>query len=88
MVLSFPLTPRSLVTGLTQAECAVVKGLLLGRSNAEIAASRAVAPSTVKNQVAAIFQKLGVHSRLELAIALGCSLAAPNAEACADGSTL
>jgi hypothetical protein len=41
--------------------------LRLGHSNAEIAARRSVAVRTIANQVAALFRKLGVHSRLDAA---------------------
>jgi DNA-binding CsgD family transcriptional regulator len=52
--------------GLTPAESEVVAHLLKGRSNAEIAALRRASERTVANQVASVFRKLGVSSRLEL----------------------
>jgi len=51
---------------LTFAEQAVFSALLSGQSNQEIAASRGRSLRTIANQVAAIFQKLGVGSRAEL----------------------
>ncbi len=51
---------------LTPAESEVVTLLLGGRSNREIADARGTTPRTIANQVASIFRKLGVHSRLEL----------------------
>lgn len=58
-----PVIPRA---GLTRAESEVLELLLDGRSNAEIAASRGRSVRTVANQVAALFRKVGVGSRLEL----------------------
>jgi DNA-binding CsgD family transcriptional regulator len=59
---------RSTVAGarLTAAERAVTRALVTGRSNAEIAALRGVSVRTVANQLASIYEKLGVGSRLEL----------------------
>lgn len=59
---------RSTGTGarLTAAERAVTRALVTGRSNAEIAALRGVSVRTVANQLASIYEKLGVGSRLEL----------------------
>ncbi len=51
---------------LTDAERDVLSGILNGESNAEIARRRRSRPRTVANQVASIFRKLGVSSRLEL----------------------
>ena len=52
---------------LTPTEMAIVGLLIQGRSNAEIARVRGRSANTVANQVAAIFRKLRVSSRLELA---------------------
>jgi DNA-binding CsgD family transcriptional regulator len=70
-VLSFALSgPGSTEsTALTPSESHVVELLLEGRTNAEIAAIRATTPRTVANQVASLFRKLGVRSRLELVTA-------------------
>ncbi len=56
--------PRA--TGVTAAERAVLALAAAGLSNAEAAARRGVSPRTVANQMASLFRKLGVHSRLEL----------------------
>ncbi len=53
-------------TGVTAAERVVLRLAAAGLSNAEIAARRRVSPRTVANQIASLFRKLGVHSRLEL----------------------
>lgn len=52
--------------GLTRAESEVLTLLLAGLRNQEIARARGRATRTVANQVAAIFRKLSVGSRLEL----------------------
>jgi DNA-binding CsgD family transcriptional regulator len=53
-------------TGLSPAESEVVAHLLRGRTNAQIAKIRSASERTVANQVANVFRKLGVSSRLEL----------------------
>jgi len=68
VILSFPLgTGARSHAPLTGAEEAVLADLLLGYSNAEISERRRVSVRTVANQLAALFRKLGVHSRLEAA---------------------
>jgi len=64
-VLSFTL-PGDSTINLTSAESDVARHILAGRSNSEIAALRRCATRTVANQVASLFRKLGVRSRLEL----------------------
>jgi DNA-binding CsgD family transcriptional regulator len=69
LVLSYalgPAAPRRGV-GLTKAEAQVAQLVVAGRSNAEIARSRGTAVRTVTNQIAALFRKLHVKSRSELA---------------------
>jgi DNA-binding NarL/FixJ family response regulator len=51
---------------LSGAEADVLRAILEGRSNGDIARSRGTTARTVANQVASIFRKLGVRSRLEL----------------------
>jgi DNA-binding NarL/FixJ family response regulator len=51
---------------LTRSEQSVVRLVLEGKSNQEIAKDRRTAVRTVANQVASIFKKLGVGSRAEL----------------------
>jgi DNA-binding CsgD family transcriptional regulator len=52
---------------LTNAEKAVTALAVVGLSNAEIAGARGVSERTIANQLAAIYRKLGVSSRFELA---------------------
>ena len=56
------------VPTLTAAEREVLRGILDGRANDEIARARGTAIRTVANQVARIFKKMGVRSRVELAV--------------------
>jgi DNA-binding CsgD family transcriptional regulator len=65
-VLSFTL-PGDGAINLSSAESDVARHILAGRSNSEIAAVRRCSARTVANQVASLFRKLGVRSRLELA---------------------
>ncbi len=69
-VISFPLLPPSLPRSLSAAERTIALALLEGRSNAEIARARRTSVRTVANQVASLFQKLGVRSRSEAVVAL------------------
>lgn len=57
---------RRLTGRLSLAEREVVQLIATGSSNATIAQRRGSSPRTVANQVASIFRKLRVHSRLEL----------------------
>ena len=66
VLLSFPRGADALAE-LTAAERQVALAVLAGYSNVEIARMRGSAPRTVANQVAAMFKKLGVRSRSELA---------------------
>jgi DNA-binding NarL/FixJ family response regulator len=61
-----PLLDEVRLTGLTEAERAVLGLLIAGSTNADIATRRATSPRTVANQVQAIFRKFGVRSRSEL----------------------
>jgi DNA-binding CsgD family transcriptional regulator len=70
IVLSFPLGAPEVPSSLTNAERVVALLVLEGRSDAEIAAMRGVSKRTVANQVASIFRKLDVRSRVELAARL------------------
>jgi len=73
LLLSFRVE-RTVCTGtLTPAERAVATSILAGASNAQIACERKRSVRTVANQIASIFQKLGVSSRVELAGALARS---------------
>lgn len=56
-LLGLPLTPR---------ERELVAGLLKGHSNKQLAASLDISEQTVKNNLSAVYAKLGVQSRTEL----------------------
>lgn len=66
-VISVPLVPPRWPVSLTGAERVVAEMLLDGASSADIARARGTSESTVANQVAAIFRKAAVSSRVELA---------------------
>jgi DNA-binding CsgD family transcriptional regulator len=55
---------------MTRAEHEVARQVVLGLSNATIAARRGTAQRTVANQLASLYRKLKVQSRLELALVL------------------
>jgi two-component system nitrate/nitrite response regulator NarL len=54
--------------GLTRRELDIVDAVVGGASNKEIAARLALSEQTVKNYFSSIFEKLGVSSRLEVAM--------------------
>ena len=56
---------------LTRREGHLVGEILAGRNNKAIARALGVKEQTVRNQLTALFRKLGVSSRLELAVKLG-----------------
>jgi DNA-binding CsgD family transcriptional regulator len=64
--IELPAAPSALPPSLTVAEREVVELLLAGRSNQEIADARGASYRTVANQLASIFRKVGVSSRVEL----------------------
>ncbi len=66
-ILSYPITREDVTKQLTTAEREIVRALLSGKSNAEIARERGSAERTVANQVASAYRKLAVRSRAELA---------------------
>ncbi|MBI5481660.1 MAG: helix-turn-helix transcriptional regulator [Deltaproteobacteria bacterium] len=71
-VLDFPAAAADDVTApgpwsLTLAEREVAAAAVAGKSNQEIAAARGVSTRTVANQLAAVYRKLGINSRAELA---------------------
>lgn len=61
-----PWSRRPEVAALSKGEMEIVKHLVDGRRASSIAALRGVSPHTVRNQIKAIFRKLGVHSQSEL----------------------
>jgi DNA-binding NarL/FixJ family response regulator len=81
--LFLPVEALGLDPRLTRAERQVVAGVLNGRTNAAIAVARRTSCRTVANQLAAIYRKLGVSSRWELAARVGrASTATYEVEAC------
>jgi DNA-binding NarL/FixJ family response regulator len=65
--LRFPLARGAFPEGLTPAERVVVQRVLEGSSNASIARERRTTLSTVASQLRALYRKVGVSSRAELA---------------------
>ena len=53
---------------LTARELDVVRLIVAGKTNREIATQLSISTRTVENHIAAIFAKLGVHSRLQIAV--------------------
>lgn len=67
VVLSFHMPRATIPAGLTDAEGAVLLLLLHGLPSSTIAYVRGTSCRTVANQLASIYRKLGVSSRVELA---------------------
>jgi DNA-binding CsgD family transcriptional regulator len=63
-----PAVPASVAAALSQAELRVAAAVAEGLSNQEIALRLSLSPKTVSNHLSAIFPKLGVRSRTELAL--------------------
>src|SRR5262249_10579237 len=70
LVGAYPLVDERPVKYLTETERQVAAQILSGSTNADIAERRDVSEHTVANQVQAIFRKLQVRSRGELAARL------------------
>lgn len=66
LVLTYPAPRWSLPDRLTHTEGAVVRALIDGLRPEEIACARGIAPRTVANQLASVYRKMNVHSRVEL----------------------
>jgi len=66
-VLNFPGSAARWPATLTSAEREVAELLLEGETNLAISKRRGTSRRTVTNQVASIFRKVGVASRIELA---------------------
>lgn len=62
--------PRSLQLNLTEREEQIVNLVIQGYSNKQIANKLSLSEKTVKNRLGGIFKKLGISSRLQLAIYL------------------
>lgn len=67
---AYPALAEELIAPLTGAERAVLAALLAGSTTSDIALRRGARERTVANQVQAIYRKLGVRSRSELAARL------------------
>jgi DNA-binding NarL/FixJ family response regulator len=65
LVLSYPLPTPALPHSLSQAEREVAILLVRGLSSRAVAARRGVALRTISNQIASLYAKLGVGSRIE-----------------------
>jgi DNA-binding NarL/FixJ family response regulator len=59
---------RSLAFGLTRRELEIVRAVIAGCTNKEIAERSAISENTVKSHLAHIFNKLGASNRVELAL--------------------
>jgi DNA-binding NarL/FixJ family response regulator len=66
-LLTYPIQVGDRTPALTEAERGVLRAILDGKTNAQIAAHRRTASRTVANQIAQLFRKMGVRSRAELA---------------------
>jgi DNA-binding CsgD family transcriptional regulator len=69
-VVSIPQPDPQRFGQLTPAEVEVVRLVLDGLTNSEIAERRGVSDRTVANQLASVYRKLNVNSRAELVAAL------------------
>jgi DNA-binding NarL/FixJ family response regulator len=70
LVLRYMPPSWSLPGCLSVAEKTIVRAMLSGRSQAAIASAVGVAPRTVANQIASVYRKVNVHSRMDLFVAL------------------
>lgn len=62
--------PAPVSASLTPREQQIAEAIATGRSNRDIAAQLGITEQTVKNHLTNIFGKVGVGSRLQLALAL------------------
>lgn len=51
---------------ISSREAEILKSILAGRSNDQIAAALFISPSTVRNHISNIYQKLGIRNRIQL----------------------
>ena len=65
-----PPTSRSPRAALTARELQIAQAIADGRSNREIAMQLGITEQTVKNHLTNIFEKMGVSSRLQLALVM------------------
>jgi DNA-binding CsgD family transcriptional regulator len=68
LIISFPVAGVDWRSGLSVTEISVAEEVLIGKARAQIAAKRGTAVRTIVNQIASVFRKLGVSSRLELSL--------------------
>ncbi len=80
LLLSIPQLPAVLPKAVTSAEREVLGLLLEGKSNPEIAKLRGVSLRTTINQVASLFRKFNVSSRMQLVAKVCQAIPRPNAE--------
>ena len=66
LIVSVPALDARLPSRLTAAESEVMRLMLQGKTNGDIAKQRQTSVRTVANQAASIYRKLGVHGRAEL----------------------
>ena len=59
------------IAGLTPRQRELVRALLAGSTNRQIAARLGLREQTVRNQLSVLYNKLGVRNRLELAVHAG-----------------
>jgi DNA-binding NarL/FixJ family response regulator len=58
------------MSALTTREVQIAKAVSEGRGNRDIATQLGITEQTVKNHLTSIFEKVGVSSRLQLALAI------------------
>ena len=58
------------LSALTTRESPIARAVAEGRGNREIAVQLGITEQTVKNHLTSIFEKVGVASRLQLALAI------------------
>jgi DNA-binding CsgD family transcriptional regulator len=66
LIFSLPVLPENLTARVSAAESDVIRHVLDGRSNQQIAERRGTSARTVANQLQSLYRRFGVTSRLEL----------------------
>ncbi|GHA90893.1 response regulator transcription factor [Modicisalibacter luteus] len=61
---------NSVLSCLTERECDVALAVAAGKSNKEVANELGIAERTVKTHLGAVFRKLGLRDRMQLAVTL------------------
>jgi DNA-binding NarL/FixJ family response regulator len=67
-LLTPPATPKHKKYGLTPRELEIISAVVAGYANKDIAAHFRISEDTVKHHLSNVFDKLGVSTRLELAL--------------------